>query len=355
MKILIINNSISRWTLADSYGHAFQSLNHETRLLNLFYEAGREQSRSQGQKPTEVRILTETVLRKVSRVIWGVKGEARRRLLMKIREWKPELVMVVGNVEIDPDILKEIKKILISCRIFWYLTDPLPTQNSLLVDSVPFYDCILTFSKFQVPLIYWFGGKNVFYLPFGYDPRLHRKVILTNEEKKFYGSDVAYLGTWQPTIENWLNELTSHDLKVWGNQWHQLKGCPQIMKCWQGEGAGLYGDLAKVANASKVIFNVVRFHNGNGHSMKTFEIPASGGFMLTNRTDEQVSFFPEDTCAVYFSTQEELKDKLKFYLLHETERERISQAGYEVAQQHHYNERARTILSYDKRIAKCGS
>ncbi len=353
MKILIINNSISRWTLADSYVHAFQLLNNEVRLLNLFYEVGRERTRSKGQKIPRYQILTEKVLRKVSKIIWSTKGVAWHRIILKIQEWKPELILVVGNVEVDPDILKEIKTILNSSRIFWYLTDPLPTQNSLIINSVPLYDCILTFSKFQVPLIYWFGGKNVFYLPFGYDTRLHRKIIMADEEKKFYGSDVAYLGTWQPSIEHWLNELTSNDLKVWGNQWYELKGYPLIMKCWQGEGVGLYDELAKVANSSKIIFNVVRFQNGNGHSMKTFEIPASGGFMLTNRTDEQLSFFQEDTCAVYFSTKEELKDKLRYYLLHEAERKRICQAGYEAAQQHSYNERAKIILSYDKKIAKC--
>ena len=40
--------------------------------------------------------------------------------------------------------------------------------------------------------------------------------------------------------------------------------------------------------------------------MKTFEIPACGGFMLTNRTDEQLEFFAEDEGAAYYSTAAEL-------------------------------------------------
>src|SRR3989338_61502 len=223
MKILIINNSGSRWTLADSYVQAFQELGHEIFSLNLFYHFEREQSYPKGTKLLGYTLFTEKLPRKISQIIWNAGGETRRRILLQVRGFKPDMILVVGNSAIEAEILREIKSVSDSCLIFWYLTDPLPTQDSVLVKSVPFYDCILTFSKFQAPLIYWFGAKNVFYLPFGYDPRLHKKVMITGPEEAFYGSDVAYLGTWQPHIENWVSELPPEHLKVWGNRWDRVK------------------------------------------------------------------------------------------------------------------------------------
>ena len=48
--------------------------------------------------------------------------------------------------------------------------------------------------------------------------------------------------------------------------------------------------------------------------MRTFEIPACFGFALSTKTKEQQDFFKEGAEADYFSTPEELKQKIDFYL-----------------------------------------
>ena len=48
--------------------------------------------------------------------------------------------------------------------------------------------------------------------------------------------------------------------------------------------------------------------------MRTFEIPASKGFMLHEKSEEVMDFFEEGKEAEYFSSPEEVLDKLKFYL-----------------------------------------
>jgi spore maturation protein CgeB len=79
--------------------------------------------------------------------------------------------------------------------------------------------------------------------------------------------------------------------------------------------------------------------------MKTFELPACGAFVLSNRTDEQVGFFPEGQCADYFSTQDEMIKKVELYLSNTSAREQIRHAAAEQVKPHCYRERARQVLN----------
>jgi len=60
---------------------------------------------------------------------------------------------------------------------------------------------------------------------------------------------------------------------------------------------------------------------------RTFEVPACGGFMLAQRTAEQLRFFAEGREAAYFSNQAEMLDKIRFYLDHVDLRKKIAAAG----------------------------
>ena len=62
-------------------------------------------------------------------------------------------------------------------------------------------------------------------------------------------------------------------------------------------------------------------------TQRTFEIPASGGFMLAERTKEHLSLFGEGREAGYFSGREELLQKIRHYLDHEGKRKRIAVAA----------------------------
>ena len=85
--------------------------------------------------------------------------------------------------------------------------------------------------------------------------------------------------------------------------------------------------------------------------MKTFEIPACGGFMLTKRTEDQLEFFPEDIGAVYFSTEEELIEKIRYYLKNEDKRNSIAAKGLEIANSHRYSDRMQTVMDRYKQLA----
>jgi spore maturation protein CgeB len=60
---------------------------------------------------------------------------------------------------------------------------------------------------------------------------------------------------------------------------------------------------------------------------RTFEIPASGSFLLAERTPEHEQYFEEGREAEFFSTEAELVEKLRKYLSDSAARARIAAAG----------------------------
>lgn len=62
------------------------------------------------------------------------------------------------------------------------------------------------------------------------------------------------------------------------------------------------------------------------HTTRTFEIPACGTALLTERNDETSSFYREDE-AIFYSTPEEMLEKIRYYLDHLDELKTLTQKG----------------------------
>ena len=86
--------------------------------------------------------------------------------------------------------------------------------------------------------------------------------------------------------------------------------------------------------------------NRDRHTSRTFEIPACGGFQLSERTDEVLSFFDEGEEIECFASIDELKDKATYYLKHEAQRRRIAAGGLARVRRSPYSftDRLQTIL-----------
>lgn len=63
--------------------------------------------------------------------------------------------------------------------------------------------------------------------------------------------------------------------------------------------------------------------------LRDFEVPMSGGFYMVEYMDELEEFFDIGREIVCYTDGQDLADKIKYYLRHDSEREKIRQAGYE--------------------------
>ena len=210
-------------------------------------------------------------------------------------------------------------------------------SNSDVLNSLPLYDCFLIWSKMLMPLLKTAGCKNVYYFPFAYDKDLLEQEI-DNLDKK-YENEVCFAGTWESEREKWLTQLCEKlpnlKLAIWGNMWHEnLSQNSNLRKFFKGK-AIYTKEMVKAFRGSKIVLNFIRKQNLTSHNMKTFEIPASGAFMLTQRTEEQANFlFKENENIECFDSIDELIDKIKIYLINDKLRKSIAEKSFENVQKY---------------------
>ncbi|MFB6212411.1 MAG: glycosyltransferase [Candidatus Magasanikbacteria bacterium] len=339
MKTLLVGQE-NKYSLTSSYKRAFESLNYNVSVLDI---------REKYENHPLVNTFTH-------RFFWRILGSfVQDKLIKKVDKINPDIILIIKGWIIRPDTLKEIKKQHPNIALFHLNPDnPFNTwhhgnSNSWIRSSIPIYDSHFFWGKFLIEKLKSKRAKRVDYLPFGYDPDLHYPAKISNKEKEYYGSDIAFVGSWDEEREEWLSSLIDYDLKIWGNHWE--KAPSELQEKWQGE--PVYGEeFSKVCNASKINLNFIRKQNRPAHNMRTFEVPACSGFLLSERTKESKGFFEEEVEADYFSTKGELRNKIKYYLENSQERKNISKNGRKkvLNNNHSYKDRAKKILTVYKDI-----
>jgi len=252
------------------------------------------------------------------------------------QEEKPNAILVIKGTYLSPDSLRYIKQrypdIVILC---FHPDDPFSpnrgASNDRIRESISLYDVYLIWSKTLIPKLKEHGAKDAIFLPFAADPEIICPVTLSSDDRLNFDCDVCFIGDGDEEREAWVNNIGKvlHDnncdfnLRVYGALWKKINHNVEL------KSKALNLDLLKAFSGGKINLNILRLQNKFSHNMRTFEIPASHGFMLHESSEEAMDFFEEGKEAEYFSTPEELLDKLKFYLKNDDLREKIASAAYE--------------------------
>lgn len=264
---------------------------------------------------------------------------------------KPEIILIIKGAWLSPKTIQKIRAAYTPTLINYATDDPfnLRVSTTNIIQSIPLYDFYLTTKQRTIPDIIRAGGKNVSFVPFGYEPSLHfPETPSTADEVSRFSCEVSFIGAADPDRVSLFSKMLSGSqakLFLYGGYWERY---PNFRREYKGVALGR--DYRLATSAAKISLGLVRHTNRDGHSMRTFEIPACGGFLLAERTDEHLAFFKEDKEAVFFSSDEELFDKIKFYTTNDRSRERVRQAGLERVQTSAatYTDRLREILNLAK-------
>ena len=247
---------------------------------------------------------------------------------------KPDLIVVFkGNHVSSESTLKQLSK-LDTWLVNFYPDISVMNHSSVEVQGFKFYNHIFTTKTFGInDLKFNLGLTNVSFLPHGYDQLVHRPIF--TDIDLGWKNDVSFIGGWCQKKENILKDLAKKlpkiKLKIWGPGWENNSS-----KCLEDSIVGypIYGDYYAMAiNSSSINLGLLQeieegASSGDLITARTFHIPASGGFMLHEHTEEISQYFEEDKEAVFFSSSDDLVEKIKYYLKNEKLRKKIAKAGY---------------------------
>lgn len=198
------------------------------------------------------------------------------------------------------------------------------------------------------------------YLPMAYNPRLH----IPGPPDPDKQCDVVFVGGGFPERKALLNAVdwTGIDRAIHGTLWGlDLEAEQEKRDFGRGsrytEGAIPNEMTTAWHRSAKVALNLHRqmtfiernlpFPAGHAESLgpRSYEIPASGGFLLSDDERPEIADVYGDAAAVFRAwNAADLERQLRYWLSHPGERERKQQAQHEAVRPHHWGNRARVLL-----------
>ena len=110
--------------------------------------------------------------------------------------------------------------------------------------------------------------------------------------------------------------------------------------------ADYYAEMPMVFKKSRINLNISLRSIKSGIPLRAFDIMGNGGFLLSNYQEDFLENFTPGVDFVYYESEEDLLQKIDYYLMHEEERRAIAKNGHDkVAKAHTYRDRVRKMLS----------
>lgn len=276
---------------------------------------------------------------------WDLR-RLNRSLLRIASAERPDICIILGGYRILADTIIRLKDTGTKTAL-WTSDVPLDFEN--VIKSAPCYDKVFCAGTEALEVLSDKGIGGAQWLPFACDPDLHHPADLDPDEKRAFGSDIIFIGSYYPNRARILQEVAEFDLKVYGPGWGRLEKCsPLSNKIFPG-GVN-YTEWVKMVSASKIVLSI---HYQDSKTLcyqaspRIFETMACKGFLLCDRQRDVGMLFKDKEHLAFFSDRHDLREKVSYYLQSERERKRIRENGYrEVIEKHTYGKRIEQILSY---------
>ena len=289
-------------------------------------------------------------LKVASRLTRGMSLAAyEQKLIKECRVLRPDVFLTIKGVGVAREVLEKIRAS--GTRTVMFYPDVHFDHDSVHIDSFEKFDLFVTTKCFQLP---WLESKlspeRVAYVPHAHSFLTHVPPYVTVGESGYH-FDILYAGSHSPYKQLWLQALVpltkELSIGIMGHRWDD----PAVSNALRGiEVLGNRENIGYAEAIQRARINVA-VHFGptesgwqDSVSTRTFEIPACGGFMLHIDNDEVREFFEPGKEIDVFSSPEELKDKIKFYLANPGLRERMKDRAYmRCRAEHSYRNRAADI------------
>ena len=287
--------------------------------------------------------------RLVNRLLPGAgHAWASQRLLTHLRGCNDRYrqIIIFKGMEFSRHVLEECRKL--SPAALWLNINPddpynvaaRGASNGNVLESLSFFDAYCIWSRSIAERLRADGCSRVIYLPFGYDETCHVPHEAPSQADPPF---TLFFGAWDKEREAILAQLAGYNVIIHGGRWERAGRAFPFRSSLPHR--YVFGSaIAPIIASSAICLNLLRPQNRGAHNMRTFEIPAMGGLMLTSRTAEQHEFFPENEACYMYADVAELKKKIEYILANEQEAEHVRARGMELVREHSLTNRAQFIL-----------
>ena len=263
-----------------------------------------------------------------------------------IQTFSPELIWVDNKPFVTASTIKFAREILPDVKWINLVTDD-PTGRykkawRIFKSTASLYDMHFVQRTENIAELSAYGAKRVAYCFRSFDPGFHRPIILDVNEYAQYKTRVGFIGTYEGARESAIVHLINNGIavQVTGDGWPKGKFWQLIKPYYTGP--SVYGEeYIRRLNGMDIALHFLRHANRDGQDSRTFEIPACGVFMLAERSELHPQFFKEDEEAVFFGSDQELLERVKYYLADPVRRKVIAQNGFQRSLASDYSHRGR--------------
>lgn len=272
--------------------------------------------------------------RLVAKFNWHLRGRRptklqgfSRQVVEKCVQFAPQVLLTTGISPLAEWALVKIGEMGIF-RLNFLTDDPWNPAHcaAWFLRALPHYDQVYSPRQANLNDLRQLGCLRVSWLPFAYAPDLHYPENVTSEnESAHYAADVVFAGGADAARVGYLDVLmrAGFNVALYGGYWNRFS---ETRRNWRGHADPT--TLRKAIGAASVALCMVRHDNRDGHSMRSFELPAIGACLLAEDTVEHRQIFGQDRQnVVYFSEGKQLVEKVRWLLEHQVERERLAQSA----------------------------
>lgn len=291
------------------------------------------------------------------------KRAFNEKLLALVQKEKPDLVFAfMFTDELELETLQKIKNITTS--VAWFADDHWRLDNYSHYYAPYFTWVVTTYSR--APERYReYGVRNVIRSQWACNPRAWRPVAVERD------IDVAFIGQYTSARGREVAALRKRGIPVWvrGFGWPEGRLTGEEMvegfsrtkinlnfnvppERWRLK---LLARLFLRRSTGRIVLDLPRFIDNfrSWRNMKIpqikarpFEVLACRTFLISGFADDMDTYYKDGKEIVYYDgTPDDLAKKIKYYLEHPKERERIASAGYErTIRDHTYEKRFRDLF-----------
>lgn len=274
----------------------------------------------------------------VDRWTWRVGGHwfspwVTHALSSRLGKQRYDLCHVDGGEWVTPGVIQQLRRV--ARRVINYnIDDPTGLRDGARFEAyrqaVPHYDLVVVVREDNVPELEALGARRVKRVYRSADEVSHAPRHLSTVEQLTWQSEVLFLGSWFPDRGPFLMELIrlGVPLTIRGPNWHKAPEWPALKSHWAG-GSIAGDDYARAIQCARVNLGLLSSENRDQHTTRSLEIPALGGLLCAQRTDEHSALYAEGEEALFWSNAESCAAACRLALSNETWRARIARAGHE--------------------------